>query len=113
MMAFMPFRIFRHVLAALALLVAFATCAQAQSRIAIVDATGISILDTGDGTERARFPFALPSGETFAGFEASADGGRLYITRPCRTPRRSTSSTRPQVRPPLAYRSRTATAKPR
>jgi DNA-binding beta-propeller fold protein YncE len=71
---------FRRLLAGLVLLLACAVPASAQSRIAIVDATGISILDTGDGTERARFPFALPSGETFAGFEASADGGRLYVT---------------------------------
>jgi DNA-binding beta-propeller fold protein YncE len=76
----MPRRIFRHVLVGLALLVAFADSARAQARIAVIDASGISILDSGDGTERARFPFALPSGETFEGFEASADGGRLYVT---------------------------------
>ena len=64
---------------ALTLLLA-ARPAVAQSRIAILDATGVSVLDTTTGQERARFPLELEPQETPKTIVASADGARLFIT---------------------------------
>lgn len=65
--------------AVLALLLA-ARPAAAQSRIAILDGTGVSVLDTTTGQERARFPLELESGEAPVAIATSLDGGRLFVT---------------------------------
>ena len=63
-----------------ALVLAMAASARAQSTVAILDATGISILDTGTGQQRARFPLTLTPGEIPTTIAASADGSRLFVT---------------------------------
>ena len=62
------------------LVLAFATSARAQSTVAVLDPAGISILDTGTGQQRARFPLTLQSGETPTTIAASADGSRIFVT---------------------------------
>ena len=52
----------------------------AQSRIAILDATGITVLDTTTGQVRARFELSLPPEEYPGGINATADGARLLVT---------------------------------
>jgi hypothetical protein len=61
-------------------LVVFATPAAAQSRIAILDATGVSVLDTSTGEVRARFPLQLEPEEAPSAIASSADGARLFVT---------------------------------
>ena len=67
------------VIAALLVVLAGAPAA-AQSRIAILDGTGVSVLDTTTGQLRARFELSLPSLERPYGINASADGNRLLVT---------------------------------
>ena len=54
--------------------------ATAQSRIAILDATGISVLDTTTGQLRARFQLPLGPDEYPGHISASPDGARLLVT---------------------------------
>jgi hypothetical protein len=61
-------------------LVGAAPAAHAQSSIAILDATGVSILDTSNGQQQARFALPLQTGETPKALAASADGARLFVT---------------------------------
>ena len=62
-------------------LLAVAAPAAAQSRIAILDGTGVSVLDTTTGQAQARFELQQrqPQEHPF-GVTASADGARLFIT---------------------------------
>ena len=59
---------------------AVATPAAAQSRIAILDGTGVSVLDTATGQARARFELQLQAQETPFAISSSPDGARLFIT---------------------------------
>ena len=62
------------------LVVLAAAPATAQSRIAILDTTGISVLDTTTGQLRARFELPLSPEEHLRNITASADGARLLVT---------------------------------
>ena len=76
----LSFCAFRRVLVGLILLLAYGREARAQSSIAILDATGVSILDTTNGQPLARFTLTLQPGETPRTLAASADGSRLFVT---------------------------------
>ena len=57
-----------------------ASPAAAQSRIAVVDTTGVTVLDTTTGQERAHFPLQLDPGEVPNAITVTPDGGRLLVT---------------------------------
>ena len=71
--------LFRTSLIAGLALVCAAPAARAQSSVAVLDLTGVSILDTGNGQQLARFALVLQPGETPTTIAASADGSRLFV----------------------------------